>query len=274
MLILTLQWIPKARVIAVIIAFVGFPACSAHRATSPVPSVGQQAVAPAPNATSQGLRPMSVPPPSQGGCGFDPSDGSINCTSGCTGSWGTDGVPHMVCIDDGGGSIFGPSGGWSGGIGFWGNQTGIGGFDPNPNTSQMNAAQRMWNAAMKFKVNHQAKNSTLKLRGAKPRNECVASIQQILADSLLALIAGGTNYLPTFEAALPYSGYVQVTQDQAVAGDFVIEANDNHMGMCETNGCTMMISNSSSNESFTWETTPSAFAAYFHSSVRYWHHGN
>lgn len=239
-------------------------ACSSpHTATLPAVSTAQR----------QGPHVMStIAPPTGGGCTFG-SDGSIACSSNCTGYYDANGHPVVDCTDDGSGSLFGPSGGWYGSIYDWGNQYN-GGFSPNPTTNQMTAAQRIWNAAMKFKINHSTQYSTLNLRGASATNECVAAIQQILANAGLSLIGGGTLWLPTFEQDLSTSGYVEVTQDQAQAGDFVIQGNDIHIGICENNGCTMMISNSSTPESFTWETPPSQFAASYTPAVpnRFWHH--
>ena len=86
-------------------------------------------------------------------------------------------------------------------------------------------------------------------------------------------IAGGSIWIPTFEAALPHYGWRRVSASAAVPGDFVILGDQDHIGIYEGGG--MMISNGSTKGSFTWEgTVASENASYAGGSIaaKYWHH--
>lgn len=115
-----------------------------------------------------------------------------------------------------------------------------------------------------------AKGSTRGLKGAPYRKECVADIQQLFDIIGFSEVGNGTIYVPLFEAALPYSGYVQT--GSPVPGDLVILGDHDHIGVYTGNGG--MISNSSGSGSFTWTASVSAQQNYFGytSAPRYWHH--
>lgn len=262
--------------------------CASHTGAIPPPAAGTSAGTSAgpgeltsahTGGTHSGARTTRTLPPGEAvpdsGCNYY-SNGDIVCASNCTGSW--DGAPGTgsnttTCTTSSGssGSVGGPGPG-SGGSTRVGNPF----LNTGNNTivgSGLTYAQRIYNSMQSFKSTHSARNSTLNFGGASAGNECVTTIQAILAGASLAQIANNTNNVPAFEAALPNSGYVQVSQSQAVPGDFVVESGQAHLGMCETNGCSYIISNSSTPESFTWETTADAYSAYFHGhTLRFWHH--
>ena len=220
---------------------------------------------------------MSVPETTpSSGCSYY-ANGDILCASNCSGSWeGTPGnSPTDTTCNTGGqsGSVSGP--GPTGG----GSTTTAnpfmhgGGFSGSPSPS-LTYSQRIYNALQKFVATHSSRNSTLNYGGAPAGNECVSTSQAILAAAGLATIANNTMAVDVFENALQYSGYVEVTQANAQPGDIVIQSQDKHMGFCETDGCNTMISNSSTPESFTWQTSPPNFEASYGAAgpSRFYHH--
>ncbi|MGC9602823.1 MAG: pilin [Minisyncoccia bacterium] len=79
---------------------------------------------------------------------------------------------------------------------------------------------------------------------------CAWAVNNVLQSDGIAPIDG--NSVPAMEAALQAGQGMLVSQSDAQAGDIVIEGNDGHVGICQNNGCTSVISNSSSNATFTW----------------------
>jgi hypothetical protein len=89
------------------------------------------------------------------------------------------------------------------------------------------------------------------LYGASFRNECVATLQQILADAGLSqmLNPNGSSFLRVeqFINALQQSGYSQT--NNPTPGDFV-DYSDGHVGVCSNVGCSESISNGSTSGKF------------------------
>lgn len=120
---------------------------------------------------------------------------------------------------------------------------------------------------------------------------CVAALQQILQNAGLSTVGGGTYSVDNFVTALrqgwtnttgPANGSTGqfgstsygVSQADAVQGDFVVQGDgdptngQNHVGICENTGCTMILSNASYDTTglqctapcFGWEASPTDFA--------------
>jgi cell wall-associated NlpC family hydrolase len=81
---------------------------------------------------------------------------------------------------------------------------------------------------------------------------CMFSVNQILQNALGKTLAGDTGYVPNGVAALQAGGGVQISQSEAQPGDIAVADGEGHIGICLNVGCTQVISNSSSNGSFTW----------------------
>ena len=64
------------------------------------------------------------------------------------------------------------------------------------------------------------------------------------------------------ENALTSGRGTLVGQSSAKAGDIVIQAQDGHVGICMNDGCTQVLSNSSSHASFTWVSDTSFSPSY------------
>lgn len=213
-------------------------------------------------------------------CAFG-SDGSINCASNCVGQWDAGGTPDETCTFSGNAySVTGPSG-LQGGTpldnvtipGPVGNINDGYQGTPIPPDGNYTWAQKIWHAAQKFRKSHSQDKSTRGLYGAPLGNECVATVQAILYAAGLPLYTNqgviiiGVDLFRAKLAADP--NWVKVPTSQAVQGDIVVQgdgypgygpgAGQNHVGICETRGCTYIISNSSHHGAFVNEQSLNAF---------------
>lgn len=101
---------------------------------------------------------------------------------------------------------------------------------------------------------------TCGLHGAPGSEACMASVNQILINAGVAPLGPGpfgSNYIPTAVA----SGRMQpIPQSATVPGDLVVtrsrDDSDEHIGVCETYGCTDVLSNASHDCTFGWESGP------------------
>ena len=89
---------------------------------------------------------------------------------------------------------------------------------------------------------------------------CAWAVNQVLDSTGLPPL--DTNSVQSMEEALEAGRGALVVPSQAVAGDIVIQAQDGHVGICMNDGCTQVISNSSSNASFTWVSNTSFSPSY------------
>ncbi len=212
------------------------------------------------------------------GCNFY-SDGHVFCTPNCSGyesplpGGGFEGIE--TCN---GSSV---SGGYASGSGT----SGLGISDPNAGggggystigdaTSSLTYAQKMWDAARRMQISYGKPGSTRKLLGAPYRSECVAAIQQMLKMAGLSLIGSPpTLGVDKLDSLLPASGYAQKTTANAVAGDIISYTNE-HSGVCLSDGCTEIISNSSGSGSFSWLGSLNYYNGYYHNyNPLVFHHG-
>jgi len=81
---------------------------------------------------------------------------------------------------------------------------------------------------------------------------CAWSVNNILTQAGIAPL--DANSVQGMENALTSGRGTLVSQSAATAGDIVIEGNDGHVGICMNDGCTQVLSNSSSNGSFSWKS--------------------
>lgn len=198
---------------------------------------------------------------------------TYDCSDGCSVVSQTP-VVSMVCTD--GGSVTGGGGsvGGGGSIDPYLYGPGPGKGLPKPGNAATVGA-RIHAQALIFRTDHSTKGSTAGIRGADAGNECVATIQQIRVDAGLPLIANGTNNVDDFRAALyagdgTWLGVDDMGQAVAKAGDYVVQGDGFsgtgpgsgqwHIGICLNDGCSEILSNSTTNQSFTWVASPSEFA--------------
>jgi hypothetical protein len=93
-------------------------------------------------------------------------------------------------------------------------------------------------------------------------NACAWEVNRILKSTLGHTIGENPNSVPSVQAALEGSQGTRISPSQAQAGDIVVW-QDHHMGFCTDNGCNNVISNSSSNASFSWRDSRANVDSYF-----------
>jgi Protein of unknown function (DUF4231) len=103
--------------------------------------------------------------------------------------------------------------------------------------------------------------STLKLRDMSTaegpdggNNACAWTVNRVLADAGIAPIGDNPNYVPSVIEALKQGRGQLVSREAAKAGDLVIAAEEAHIGIGLTDGCSRVLSNSSSRACFAWES--------------------
>jgi cell wall-associated NlpC family hydrolase len=110
------------------------------------------------------------------------------------------------------------------------------------------------------------------LYGAPYREECVAAVQQVLADAGLSqmLNSAGNPYLDVddFVSALSTSGYSETSSP--VPGD-IVDLSGQHVGIYLGGG--EMLSNGSTSGLFDWEDSPAnENASEGNGPITYYHH--
>lgn len=83
---------------------------------------------------------------------------------------------------------------------------------------------------------------------------CAWAVNNILANAGLSKIGNNTNLVRSVEAGLQSGRGQQISQGEAVPGDLVISGPASHIGICVNNGCTRVLSNSSSRAAYVWES--------------------
>lgn len=103
--------------------------------------------------------------------------------------------------------------------------------------------------------------NTCGLHGAPGNEACMAAVNQVIMNAGYPPIGPGpygTNYIPT---AVVSGRMQQIPQAMTVPGDLVVTHSrdevDWHIGVCETYGCTSVLSNASSVCRFVWRSGPS-----------------
>jgi hypothetical protein len=89
---------------------------------------------------------------------------------------------------------------------------------------------------------------------------CAWAVNNVLAQAGIAPL--DSNSVQSMENALTSGRGTQVDPSQAQPGDIVIQAQDGHVGVCMNVGCTQVLSNSSSNASFSWVSDTSFSPSY------------
>jgi hypothetical protein len=103
---------------------------------------------------------------------------------------------------------------------------------------------------------------------------CAWAINNILRNAGIPAI--GDSSVKNVERALVQERGVRVSQSDAVGGDLVLligasagGRTGNHIGVCLNNGCTRVLSNSSSRKSFVWESGPTFAPSYSGGTPRF-----
>ncbi len=83
---------------------------------------------------------------------------------------------------------------------------------------------------------------------------CAYMVNKILKRSKGYTIGALPNYVPSVESALINGAGTRVSLKNAQAGDIVISKGQAHIGICLNNGCSQVLSNSSSRARFSWKS--------------------
>ena len=118
----------------------------------------------------------------------------------------------------------------------------------NPPAENLNINAKILAAANQYKG-----ASTSKGPG-EGNNACGWSLHQVLQIAGVSAIGSAPNYVPAIAEALAGGRGQKVTPATSKAGDIVIAAEESHIGIALTDGCTRVLSNSSRQASFVWET--------------------
>lgn len=109
--------------------------------------------------------------------------------------------------------------------------------------------------------------STCGLHGAPGDEACMASVNQILMNAGVAPLGPGEgyNYIPTaIQYGLSSGEIIEIAQADTVPGDLEVRhspgdtygssGGDEHIAVCQTYGCTDVLSNASSSCTFGWDS--------------------
>ncbi len=94
------------------------------------------------------------------------------------------------------------------------------------------------------------------------RSACAWAVNQVLSEAGIAPLDG--NSVKQMEDALTGGRGTLVDQSSAQSGDIVIltSSSGNHTGICLNNGCTEVVSNKSSDSTFSWKSGPTFCPSY------------
>lgn len=92
-------------------------------------------------------------------------------------------------------------------------------------------------------------------------NACVYAVNRVLRKAGLSSPWGGSNYMPDVKAALDRSATLLSGPEPGAIAVMQDSGGPIHIGIVQSNGS--IISNSSSNRSFSWVGTPSSYASYY-----------
>lgn len=86
-------------------------------------------------------------------------------------------------------------------------------------------------------------------------NACAWTINNVLAKAGIRPLGANPNYVPSVVDDLKTGRGQKVLAAQAKAGDIIIAKDQRHIGICLKDGCSEVLSNSSSRASFRWKSS-------------------
>lgn len=94
---------------------------------------------------------------------------------------------------------------------------------------------------------------------------CAYEVNRVLQDALGHKVGNNSNYVPSVEAALKGADGIRVSPEQSHAGDVVVfeGSGGEHIGFCTNNGCSQVLSNSSSQARFRWVGSRASYDSYY-----------
>jgi hypothetical protein len=85
-------------------------------------------------------------------------------------------------------------------------------------------------------------------------NACAWTINQVLEHAGIVPLGENPNYVPSLVEALQTDRGQRIDRAEAKAGDLVVAFDSAHIGIGLEDGCTSVLSNSSSSSAFVWES--------------------
>lgn len=119
----------------------------------------------------------------------------------------------------------------------------------------LTTAQKILAAALAYENTDTSNGPACSKHAAPGSCACMWTIENILAKAGVR-VPLLTNKVAAFIAAMESAGMEPIPQSQAVSGDLAVQGDERHIGVCLNNGCTSVISNSSSQASFSWVSNP------------------
>ena len=98
------------------------------------------------------------------------------------------------------------------------------------------------------------------------REACAWSVNRVLSKAGIQPVGANPDYVPSVAADLKAGRGARVSPAQAKAGDIILAKGYEHIGICQNDGCSQVLSNSSSQASFRWKSDRT-FAGYYNNSA-------
>jgi hypothetical protein len=86
-------------------------------------------------------------------------------------------------------------------------------------------------------------------------NACAWTVNKVLAEAGIRPLGANPNYVPSVVDDLRANRGQKILAAQAKAGDIIIAKDQRHIGVCLKDGCSEVLSNSSSRASFRWKSS-------------------
>lgn len=121
-------------------------------------------------------------------------------------------------------------------------------------------ASKIYSSAMSAKDSLSTANAPGTSNG---RLACAYAVNKVLEGAGIAAIDRfGNLSVASMESGLQNGRGTLINQSNAIPGDIAVEANKGHVGICLNNGCTQVLSNSSSRALFAWVSGPEFLPSY------------
>ncbi|MDX2241592.1 MAG: hypothetical protein NW224_12985 [Leptolyngbyaceae cyanobacterium bins.302] len=98
------------------------------------------------------------------------------------------------------------------------------------------------------------------------REACAWAVNRVLSRAGIQPVGANPDYVPSVAADLKAGRGVRVGAGQAKAGDIILAKGYEHIGICQNDGCSQVLSNSSSRASFRWKSDRT-FDGYYNNSA-------
>eukprot|EP00762_Andalucia_godoyi_P007928 ANDGO_01209.mRNA.1 hypothetical protein len=92
---------------------------------------------------------------------------------------------------------------------------------------------------------------------------CAWAVNNILTNAGIRKLGSNPDYVPSVVDALKGGRGSAIDPRNAVAGDLAVACNEAHIGICASDGCGTIDSNSSSQRCFCWSASYADFSSYF-----------